>query len=96
LEKLGFPWILSSEMSLFNGLLAIFGGNILWPILAFWAALTGAVERNTLVSHDACPMPSQVFCPFNTSSVVAESHALYHQARTRFWQENVADSDPKV
>jgi hypothetical protein len=25
LEKLGFPWILSFEMSLFNGLRAVFG-----------------------------------------------------------------------
>jgi hypothetical protein len=28
LEKLGFPWILSSEMSLFNGLRGIFGEKI--------------------------------------------------------------------
>jgi len=28
LEKLGFPWILSSEMSLFNGLCGIFGEKI--------------------------------------------------------------------
>ena len=35
LEKFGFPWILSSESRLFNGLRAIFGGNIFallsWP-----------------------------------------------------------------
>jgi hypothetical protein len=32
LEKLGFPWILSSEMSLFNGLRAIFGKSFLCAV----------------------------------------------------------------
>jgi len=31
LEKLGFPWILSSEMSLFNGLRAMFAMRIFEP-----------------------------------------------------------------
>ena len=32
LEKLGFPWILSSESSLFNGLREIFSGIIFTPL----------------------------------------------------------------
>jgi len=35
LEKLGFPWILSSEMSLFNGLRGIFGGQNFCAALSF-------------------------------------------------------------
>jgi hypothetical protein len=32
LEKLGFPWILSFETRLINGLHGIFGGNIFAPL----------------------------------------------------------------
>jgi hypothetical protein len=49
LEKLGFPWILSSEMSLFNGLRRILGGENFSAPLAHEAgrnrAGAGALER---------------------------------------------------
>jgi hypothetical protein len=32
LDFLGFPWILSSESRLINGLRGIFGGNIFTPL----------------------------------------------------------------
>jgi hypothetical protein len=46
LEKLGFPWILSSESRLFNELRRIFAGGIFLALfLAFAAPGTGASGR---------------------------------------------------
>jgi hypothetical protein len=48
LEKLGFPWILSSEMSLFNGLWANFAENFI---------------RALLLSHAGQGAPNKLFFP---------------------------------
>jgi hypothetical protein len=45
LEKLGFPWILSSESSLFNGLRAIFDGTILPSLSGRQGGDSRSIER---------------------------------------------------
>ena len=56
LEKLGFPWILSSKSSLFNWLRAIFVGNIFVALLVVRAALAGPAGRFALPSIALFPM----------------------------------------
>ena len=50
--KLGFPWILSCEMSLFNGLRATFVGEKFARPLAHGAARTGAGGRGQVEGRD--------------------------------------------
>jgi hypothetical protein len=46
LEKLGFPWILSSEMSLFNGLRANFAEPFIRAPYGAWTALGSRVQSS--------------------------------------------------
>jgi hypothetical protein len=90
LEKLGFPWILSSESSLFNGLRAIFCGTFFMPVpgrQAVLAAPVGWLDRLSTppAPSDGAMSPestSEILC-FNLSPVV---RLFQNAAIMRWWR----------
>jgi hypothetical protein len=67
LEKLGFPWILSSEMSLFNGLHAIFAEKKFhapsWPAAGFGrVGVKGFHMLKRGIAHGTSLSQFRIFC----------------------------------
>jgi hypothetical protein len=97
LEKLGFPWILSSESSLINELREIFCGNI----FALLPGRQGAVEPPLSEGGRQCPRrPLHPTARYSGSrdrglspSIRVRSFAIpevpHSPAARSFWQENV-------
>jgi hypothetical protein len=92
LEKLGFPWILSSESRLINGLQAIFGRNILLPVggghRACWAV------RFAVCAQSPKSEPEILSCVRARS--LASPEAVNHGAVALFWQGDVGSSDSRI
>jgi len=103
LEKLGFPWILSSESSLFNGLRAIFCGNIFVPLLGRRGGARRCCRLAALVmtpAQSGGPLSlgsTSGILSFNLGPVVRWSpKPRFHEVVVGFWQENVGNSDSRI
>ena len=102
--KLGFPWILWSELSFFNGLRAIFSGNIFLPLpgrqsddrrpcrgVRFAVHAAFSVRRPDIsgIDHKHSVLQSE-------RGRLPTSKPFHHEAAACFRQDNVGNSNSRT
>jgi hypothetical protein len=101
LEKLGFPWILSSDSSLFNGLRPIFCGIFFMPVPSRQPELSRSCRAVRFAVHAGRSVRRHDIPGIEVRDSLLQFEAgrspvpmpLHPEAADRFWQDIVGNSD---